>query len=64
VLVASGVLRRSRDGIRVLAKGEITSKVTIEVTGASSGAVAAVEAAGGSLKVAQVAEATPADTPA
>ena len=64
VLVSSGVLRRSRDGIRVLAKGAITSKVTIEVTGASSGAVAAVEAAGGSLKVAQAAEAGPADTAA
>jgi large subunit ribosomal protein L15 len=58
VLVQSGVLRRSRDGIRVLAKGEITSKVTIEVTGASAGAVAAVEAAGGSLKVAQAATAS------
>jgi large subunit ribosomal protein L15 len=62
VLVQSGVLRRSRDGIRVLAKGEITSKVTIEVTGASAGAVAAVEAAGGTLKVAQAAAA--ADTAA
>jgi large subunit ribosomal protein L15 len=64
VLVSSGVLRRSRDGVRVLAKGDLTSKVAIEVTGASAGAVAAVEAAGGSLKVAQVAEAAPADTPA
>jgi large subunit ribosomal protein L15 len=64
VLVSSGVLRRKRDGIRVLAKGAITSKVTIEVTGASSGAVSAVEAVGGSLKVAQAAEAAPADTPA
>jgi large subunit ribosomal protein L15 len=62
VLVQSGVLRRSRDGIRVLAKGEITSKVAIEVTGASAGAVAAVEAAGGSLKVTQAA--APADTAA
>ena len=64
ILVSSGVLRRSRDGIRVLAKGAITSPVTIEVTGASTGAVAAVEAAGGSLRVAQAAEAAPADTPA
>jgi large subunit ribosomal protein L15 len=64
ILVSSGVLRRSRDGIRVLAKGEITSPVTIQVTGASSGAVAAVEAAGGSLRVAKVAEAAPADTAA
>ena len=64
VLVSSGVLRRSRDGIRVLAKGEITSPVTIEVTGASSGAVAAVQAAGGTLRVTQAAEAVPADTAA
>ncbi len=62
VLVASGVLRRSRDGIRVLAKGEITTKVQIEVTGASSGAVAAVEAAGGTLRVKEAA--VPADTAA
>jgi large subunit ribosomal protein L15 len=55
VLVSSGVLRRSRDGIRVLAKGEITTKVQIEVTGASAGAVAAVEAAGGTLTVRQAA---------
>ncbi|HVG48299.1 MAG TPA: 50S ribosomal protein L15 [Rubellimicrobium sp.] len=64
VLVMSGVLRRKRDGIRVLAKGALTSVVNLEVTGASSGAVAAVEAAGGSLKVAQAAEAAPADTAA
>jgi large subunit ribosomal protein L15 len=64
VLVESGVLRRKRDGIRVLAKGALTSVVNLEVTGASSGAVAAVEAAGGSLKVAQAAEAAPADTAA
>ena len=62
VLVQSGVLRRSRDGIRVLAKGEITSAVTLQVTGASAGAVAAVEAAGGTLTVAQVA--VPVDTAA
>jgi large subunit ribosomal protein L15 len=50
-LVASGLVRRVRDGVRVLAKGEITSKVTIEVTGASAGAVEAVEKAGGKLTV-------------
>ncbi len=64
ILVSSGLLRRSRDGIRVLAKGEITSSVTIEVTGASSGAVEAVQAAGGTLRVKQAAEAAPADTAA
>ena len=50
-LVASGALRRVRDGVRVLAKGEFTAKANIEVTGASASAVAAVEKAGGSLKV-------------
>jgi large subunit ribosomal protein L15 len=50
-LVASGLIRRKLDGIRVLAKGEITTKVSIEVTGASAGAVAAVEKAGGKLTV-------------
>ena len=50
-LVASGLVRRKKDGIRVLAKGEITAKAKISVTGASKGAVAAVEKAGGSLTV-------------
>jgi len=50
-LVASGLIRRKLDGIRVLAKGEITAKVSIEVTGASKGAVEAVEKAGGKLTV-------------
>ena len=50
-LVDSGLIRRKKDGIRVLAKGEITSKVSITVTGASKGAIAAVEKAGGSLTV-------------
>ncbi|SMX39631.1 50S ribosomal protein L15 [Octadecabacter ascidiaceicola] len=50
-LVESGLVRRKLDGIRVLAKGDITAKVSIEVTGASAGAVAAVEKAGGKLTV-------------
>ena len=50
-LVASGALRRVRDGVRVLAKGEFSAKANINVTGASKGAVEAVEKAGGSLTV-------------
>jgi len=51
-LVSSGLVRRRLDGVRVLGKGALTSKgVKIEVTGASKSAVAAVEAAGGSLTV-------------
>ena len=48
-LVASGAVRRILDGIRVLAKGEVTSKLNIEVHGASKSAVEAVEKAGGKL---------------
>ncbi|MCB2135264.1 MAG: 50S ribosomal protein L15 [Rhodobacteraceae bacterium] len=51
VLVASGLVRRKLDGIRVLAKGEITAKLKLAVTGASKSAIAAVEKAGGSLSV-------------
>ncbi|MFN3211329.1 MAG: 50S ribosomal protein L15 [Roseovarius sp.] len=51
-LVESGLVRRKLDGVRVLAKGEVSAKLTIEVTGASKSAVEAVEKAGGSLSVA------------
>ena len=52
LLVASGLIRRRLDGVRVLAKGEVTSALTLTVTGASAGATAAVAAAGGSITVA------------
>ncbi|WP_306153894.1 50S ribosomal protein L15 [Roseovarius sp. MMSF_3281] len=57
-LLDAGLVRRKLDGVRVLAKGEVTGKLNIEVTGASKSAVAAVEKAGGSLTVttAQAAE--------
>ena len=54
-LVASGLVRRKLDGIRVLAKGDVSSKITLNVTGASKAAVAAVEKAGGSVTTAAVA---------
>jgi large subunit ribosomal protein L15 len=58
VLVASGLVRRKLDGVRVLAKGEVTAKLDIAVTGASKSAIDAVEKAGGKLSVttAQAAE--------
>jgi len=55
-LVASGLVRRKLDGIRVLAKGEVSSKLTLSVTGASKAAVAAVEGAGGTITLATAAE--------
>ena len=48
-LVASGMLRRLGDGVRLLAKGEIRTAITIEVTGASKAAISAVENAGGKV---------------
>jgi large subunit ribosomal protein L15 len=52
VLIASGLVRRKLDGVRVLAKGDITASVTLQVTGASKSAVEAVAKAGGTLTVA------------
>lgn len=51
-LVASGLVRRKLDGIRVLAKGDVTAKLNIAVTGASRAAIEAVEKVGGTLTVA------------
>ena len=50
-LVKSGVLRRAKDGLRLLGRGEIKAKLNIEVHGASKSAVAAVEKAGGTVKI-------------
>jgi large subunit ribosomal protein L15 len=50
-LVAAGVLRRVGDGVRLLAKGELKSPLTIEVAGASKAAIAAVEKLGGKVVV-------------
>jgi len=52
VLIASGLVRRKLDGVRVLAKGDITASVTLQVTGATKSAVEAVAKAGGTLTVA------------
>ncbi|MFY0681735.1 MAG: 50S ribosomal protein L15 [Thalassovita sp.] len=51
VMVESGLVRRKLDGVRILAKGEFTAKVDLDVTGASKSAIEIVEKAGGSLKV-------------
>jgi len=51
VLVTSGLVRRKLDGVRVLAKGDFSTKVDLHVTGASASAKEAVEKAGGSLAV-------------
>lgn len=50
-LKAAGVLRRTKDGVRLLAKGELKSKVELVVYGASKAAIDAVEKAGGKVTV-------------
>lgn len=62
-LIAAGLARKSRDGIRLLAKGEITATLNITVAGASKSAIEAVEKAGGSVTIAAApAEDAPAET--
>lgn len=51
VLKDAGVIRRVKDGVRLLGKGEVKSKVTITVAGATKSAIAAIEKAGGSVEV-------------
>jgi large subunit ribosomal protein L15 len=48
-LKAAGVIRRTKDGVRVLGDGELKAKVTLEVAGASKPAVEKIEKAGGSV---------------
>ena len=57
-LVESGLVRRIKDGVRILAKGDLTSKLDITVTGASASAIEAVAKAGGVLNVTKAAKVT------
>ncbi len=50
-LRAAGLIGRPRDGVRLLGQGELKAKLSIEVAGASKSAIAAVEKAGGSIKL-------------
>jgi len=63
-LVSSGLLRRLGSGVRLLAKGELRTAITIEVAGASKAAIAAVEKAGGKviLPAGSAEKPTPEDT--
>jgi len=50
-LIKAGLLRRAKDGVRLLGAGEIKAKVALSVYGASKSAVAAVEKAGGTVEI-------------
>ena len=57
ILLAAGMIVKSKDGVRLLAKGKLTAKVSLVVAGASKAAVEAVEKAGGSITLTAPAEA-------
>jgi large subunit ribosomal protein L15 len=61
VLMEAGVCAKARDGVKILGGGDLTAKLSIEVTAASKSAIAAVEKAGGSVKLLNAA---PAEAPA
>lgn len=50
-LIKAGVVRRAKDGVRLLSGGELKAKVTFELAGASKAAIEKIEKAGGSLKL-------------
>ena len=50
-LVKAGVIRRAKDGVRLLSDGDLTAKVSFDLAGASKAAVEKVEKAGGSVKL-------------
>ena len=55
-LVKARVIRRAKAGVRLLGRGELKVKLTVEVHGASKSAIAAVEKAGGTVKILAPAE--------
>jgi large subunit ribosomal protein L15 len=57
-MIAAGLLRRERDGVRLLGRGELTAKISLEVAGATASALKAVEAAGGSVKLLRLVKVT------
>jgi large subunit ribosomal protein L15 len=50
-LVQAGVIRRAKDGVRLLGDGELKAKLSFEIAGASKTAIEKVEKAGGSVKL-------------
>ncbi|PBB99659.1 50S ribosomal protein L15 [Mesorhizobium sp. WSM3862] len=56
-LIAAGVIRRAKDGVRVLSDGELKAKLSFDVAGASRAAIEKIEKAGGSVKLPEAAAA-------
>lgn len=60
-LVQAGLVKQVKDGVRLLGNGELSAKLAIEVTGASAGAIKAVEKAGGSVSIVELPKRMPKD---
>ena len=56
-LIKAGVIRRAKDGVRLLADGELKAKLAFDVAGASKAAIEKIEKAGGSVKLPEAAAA-------
>ena len=50
-LMAAGIIKNPRDGVKILGNGELTKKLTVKVNACSEGAKAKIEAAGGNVEV-------------
>jgi large subunit ribosomal protein L15 len=50
-LIAAGVVSKPRDGVKILGQGQLSAKLAFEVAAASKSAIAAIEGAGGSVKL-------------
>ena len=57
-LIKAGVIRRAKDGVRLLADGDLKAKLAFDIAGASKAAIEKVEKAGGSVKLPTTAETT------
>jgi large subunit ribosomal protein L15 len=57
-LIKAGVIRRAKDGVRLLADGDLKAKLSFDIAGASKAAIEKVEKAGGSVKLPAKAETT------
>lgn len=50
-IVGAGLVKNTRDGIKILGRGELTKKLTVKVAAFSEGAKSKIEAAGGKAEV-------------
>ena len=50
-MIAAGLFKNASDGVRLLGKGELKTKIEVKVAGASASAIAAVEKAGGKIEL-------------